>query len=448
MGIASLARWLEALPARAVELRAGERTALLLGFAYFFCLLCSYYLLRPLRDAMGLAGGPDQLQWLFSATFVVMLLLTPVFGALVRTLPPARFVAVIYRFFGANILLFALLIAAGVREVAVARVFFVWVSVYNLFVVSIFWSVTADCFSNTQGRRLFGFIAAGGTAGTFAGPALAAGLAGTLGPVALTLAAAALLEVSLRCCHRLLAERTALSLAEGPVAEGRIADRRASAEARLGGSIFAGATLIARSPLLLGIVGYLLLHTSAATFLYFEQARIVADSLVGTAERTRFFAQMDLLVSTLTLLLQVFVTGRLMRSFGVTIALLLLPVAALCAFAGIALWPGLVTLAIAQGVRRAADFAFARPGREVLFTLLSREEKYKAKNFIETVVYRGGDAASGWLSTAFTALGAGFGGLTLLMLPLSLLWMRLAISLGRVEAKLRNGKDANGDCHG
>ena len=150
--------------------------------------------------------------------------------------------------FGANILLFALLIAAGVREVAVARVFFVWVSVYNLFVVSIFWSVTADCFSNTQGRRLFGFIAAGGTAGTFAGPALAAGLAGTLGPVALTLAAAALLEVSLRCCHRLLAERTALSLAEGPVAEGRIADRRASAEARLGGSIFAGATLIARSP--------------------------------------------------------------------------------------------------------------------------------------------------------------------------------------------------------
>lgn len=448
MGIASLARWLEALPARAVELRAGERTALLLGFAYFFCLLCSYYLLRPLRDAMGLAGGPDQLQWLFSATFVVMLLLTPVFGALVRTLPPARFVAVIYRFFGANILLFALLIAAGVREVAVARVFFVWVSVYNLFVVSIFWSVTADCFSNTQGRRLFGFIAAGGTAGTFAGPALAAGLAGTLGPVALTLAAAALLEVSLRCCHRLLAERTALSLAEGSVAEGRIADRRASAEARLGGSIFAGATLIARSPLLLGIVGYLLLHTSAATFLYFEQARIVADSLVGTAERTRFFAQMDLLVSTLTLLLQVFVTGRLMRSFGVTIALLLLPVAALCAFAGIALWPGLVTLAIAQGVRRAADFAFARPGREVLFTLLSREEKYKAKNFIETVVYRGGDAASGWLSTAFTALGAGFGGLTLLMLPLSLLWMRLAISLGRVEAKLRNGKDANGDCHG
>lgn len=236
MGIASLARWLEALPARAVELRAGERTALLLGFAYFFCLLCSYYLLRPLRDAMGLAGGPDQLQWLFSATFVVMLLLTPVFGALVRTLPPARFVAVIYRFFGANILLFALLIAAGVREVAVARVFFVWVSVYNLFVVSIFWSVTADCFSNTQGRRLFGFIAAGGTAGTFAGPALAAGLAGTLGPVALTLAAAALLEVSLRCCHRLLAERTALSLAEGLLPKavsptGERAPRRAWAEA-------------------------------------------------------------------------------------------------------------------------------------------------------------------------------------------------------------------------
>jgi AAA family ATP:ADP antiporter len=408
-----------------VDVQPGETPALLSGFCYFFTLLCSYYLLRPLRDAMGLVGGADELQWLFTLTFVAMLCLVPVFGWLVRRLAPRSFVTVVYRFFAANILLFSLLIALGVREQHVARFFFVWVSVYNLFVVSIFWSVLADRFTPAQGKRLFGFIAAGGTAGTFAGPALAAGLAGTLGPVALTLAAAVLLEISLLCCRRLLRGAHAGS-ADG-------ASQAAGTNSGIGGSILGGATLILRSPYLIAIVCYMFLHTSAATFLYFEQGRIVAESVMGTAARTRFFAQVDLLVSALTLLLQLFVTGRLMRRFGVTLLLMLLPLAAITAFGLVAMWPGLLVLAIMQGVRRAADFALARPAREVLFTVLTREAKYKAKNFIDTVVYRGGDAVSGWISAGFSSLGMGFAAVAAMMLPFSLLWLWLARWLGRQQ---------------
>jgi AAA family ATP:ADP antiporter len=368
-----------------------------------------------------------------------MVLLVPVFGALVARLPPRRFVPVIYRFFVANLLVFCALIAAGVNEAAVARVFFVWVSVFNLFVVSIFWSVLADCFSSAQGKRLFGFIAAGGTAGTFAGPALAAAMVTTLGPLALTLAAAVLLEVALQCGRRLLDRRGALALLQTDWqidSQARPGEQEGKPEARIGGGVFAGVTLIARSPYLLGIVAYLFLHTSAATFLYFEQGRIVAESLAGTVERTRFFAGVDLVVSTLTLLFQLFVTGRLMRRFGVAVALGLLPVATIAAFIGVALLPTLAVLAAAQGVRRASDFAFARPGREVLFTVLSREAKYKAKSFIETVVYRGGDAASGWISAGFTALGLGFVGLAIMALPFTVLWAWLARWLGQRQEEL------------
>jgi AAA family ATP:ADP antiporter len=417
---------------RAVDVEPGEVGALLLGFAYFFCLLSGYYLLRPLRDAFGLAGGKDELQWLFTATFFVMLPLVPVFCWLVRSLPPQKFVPIVYRFFIANILIFSVLIASGVKEVHVARVFFVWTSVYNLFVVSIFWSVLADCFSSAQGKRLFGFIAAGGTAGAFVGPALAASMIKALGPVALTLASALLLEIALQCCKRLLKSRVAIAAAE---------ERNGvnGGDREIGGGILAGATLMLRSPYLMGIVIYIFLHTSAATFLYFEQGRIVAEQLKTTAERTAYFAQVDMAVSILTLALQFFITGKLLRRFGVTFALFMLPLAAAISFASLSIWPNLLCLAIVQSARRAADYAFSRPGREVLFTVLDREAKYKAKNFIETVVYRGGDALSGWFSTGLTALGLGFGAITLLLSPLLAFWAWLSVRLGRQQEELAKG---------
>jgi len=421
---------------RCVDVEAGEVRATLLGFCWFFCLLGGYYLLRPLRDALGLAGGAQELQWLFSGTFVAMLMLVPLFGALVARLPPRRFVPLAYRFFTASIVVFGVLIARDVQSVWVGRVFFVWISVFNLFVVSIFWSVLADRFSNAQGRRLFGFIAAGGTAGTFAGPALAATLVSTVGPVALTLGAALLLEAALRCFHGLHPRATGSAALDA----GRGAGEGEGDAARpLGGGVFAGLGLIVRSPYLLGLCGYLLLHTAASTFLYFEQGRIVADAFADTASRTRFFALVDLGVSTSTLLLQVFVTGRLMKRLGPGTALLLLPVASALAFVAVAWSPALLVLAGAQALRRACDYAIARPAREVLFTVVSREAKYKAKNAIETVVYRGGDAASGWLSSGLGALGVGFAGLAAIAIPLSAAWALLSLWLAREqERRLRD----------
>lgn len=407
---------------RLVDAQPGETGALLAGFAYFFCLLCGYYLLRPLRDALGLVGGPGQLQWLFTATFIVMLLLVPVFGLLAQRWPPRRFVAIIYRFFALNILGFGALFAAGVQELAVAQVFFVWISVYNLFVVSIFWSVLAEHFSSEQGRRLFGFIAAGGTAGALAGPALAALLSG-MGVAWLAVLAALLLELALQCCQWL--QRMAPS-------SGQAMRRRQP----LGGEVLAGARLVWREPYLRGIVAYLMLHSFASTFLYFEQGRIVAASLADTAARTRLFATADLAVSCLSLLLQVAVTGRLLRRFGVVAGLLLLPAAAMAAFAAIAIWPTLAVLVAAQSLRRAVDYALSRPAREVLFTVLSREAKYKAKSVIETVVYRGGDALSGWLAALAASAGIGFGGVALLWLAPSAGWAALSAWLARRQERL------------
>ncbi|MGF6401315.1 AAA family ATP:ADP antiporter [Pseudomonas frederiksbergensis] len=404
-------KWVKVLPS--------ERTALMLGFAFHFCVLASYYLVRPLRDALGLEGGADKLQWLFTATFVVMLLMVPLFGALVSRLPAMRFVPLIYRLIALSMLVFGVLIAQRIAPVTVGRVFFVWISIYNLFIVSIFWSVLVDRFSSEQGRRLFGFIAAGGTLGTFIGPLLAATMATNLGPVALTVAAAVLLECAVRC-YRALLSRTASQ-----------SGSRWQDERRMGGSMLAGITLILRSPYLMGLVLFMLLHTSAATLLYFEQGRIVAGSYADVASRTQFFAVVDLIVSALTLLFQLLLTAPLIRLIGIGGALVALPLATIVAFSAMALAPVPASVALAQGLRRAVEFAIVRPAREVLWTVVSREEKYKAKNVIETLVYRGGDAASGWLSAGLTALGAGFGLVAVVIVPFAGLWGWLCLWLAR-----------------
>ena len=409
-----------------IDVRPQETAALLSGFAYFFCLLCGYYLLRPLRDAMGLVGGAGQLPWLFTATFLAMLALVPAFGAIATRWPPRTFVPVVYRFFALNILAFGALFGAGVQEVAVSRVFFVWISVFNLFVVSVFWSVMADHFSNEQGKRLFGFIAAGGTAGAILGPALAAALAVRFGVASLTLIAALLLELAVRCFHALA--RTAGEHGM-PTGAGRRYD------ARLGGGVFSGVTLLLADRYLLAIALYLLLHTLASTFLYLEQGRIVAAGVAGTASRTQFFAVVDLVVSMLTLGLQVFATGRLLRRAGVAVALLLLPMAGLAAFAAIAAWPTTIVLGAAQALRRAIDYAGVRPARETLFTVVSRAAKYKAKSVIETVLYRGGDAVGGWMFAGMTTAGFGFAGIMTAFMPFTALWIWLSVWLARQQER-------------
>jgi AAA family ATP:ADP antiporter len=433
---------------RAVEARPGERAALLWAFAYFFCLLCGYYILRPLRDEMGIAGGVRQLPWLFSGTFVAMLAAVPLFSALVARFPRRRFIPYTYRFFVANLLIFFALFQLWEGTPWVARTFFIWTSVFNLFVISVFWSFMADLFGNEQGKRLFGFIAAGGTAGALAGPSLTAGLAGVLGPEKLLLVSALFLEGAVLCVGRLNRWAAARPVGEpratpadyggaspSPRAEG--APATAQGDAVIGGGILAGFTRVARSGYLCGIAGFVLLFTTTSTFLYLEQAQIVAESSDDPARRTAIFAAIDLLVNVLTLFIQTTLTGRVIRRFGVAAALTVVPAITAAGFLALAFAPALLVLAPFQGLRRAADYAISRPAREILFTVVPREDKYKSKNFLDTVVYRGGDAASGWLYAGLGALGLGLPALAFVAVPLAALWGLAGFWLGRRQEALR-----------
>jgi AAA family ATP:ADP antiporter len=416
---------------RLVPVKDDEIKALLWSFAYFFCLLSSYYVLRPLRDEMGIQGGVKNLPWLFTGTFAVMLLAVPLFGALVARFPRRRIVPVAYRFFIVNILIFYALFVTLEHTAWVARTFFIWVSVFNLFAVSVFWSLMADLHDSDQGKRLFGFIAAGGSLGALLGPSLTATLAVPLGHLNLFLVSALLLEAALYCVRRLAA-------AGAPAVP---TDADANGRAAIGGGILAGLTETARSPYLIGICLYIFLYTATSTFLYFLQAGIVAGAIADAAERTRLFALIDLVVGVLTLLIQVGVTGRLTRRFGVGVALAVLPMVTLAGFALLAAWPTVVLLIAVQGIRRAANFAVSRPAREVLYTVVSREWKYKAKNFIDTAVYRGGDALSGWAFAGLKGLGLGLAAVSAVGIPLALAWLALAVALGRRQRSLAGNGD-------
>ena len=424
-------RWL----ARIVVVRPGEMRALLWSFAYFFCLLAGYYVLRPLRDEMGIAGGVKNLQWLFTATFFVMLAAVPVFGAIVARLPRKRFVPLVYHFFVLNIAIFWVLLTLNIERVMVARVFFVWISVFNLFAVSVFWSFMADLFASEQGKRLFGFIAAGGSAGALAGPAITVALAVPLGPVNLLIIAAVLLELAVLCAHRL--ETSAAELATARSA----AQPKAPANAQpagnvLGGGWLAGILMVLRSRYLGGIALWVVLLSLAGTFLYFQQANIVAAASDDPAVRTRIFATIDLAIGIVTLVVQCFATGRLIARFGVGPAVAFLPVVFACGFMALALSPALLVVIAFQAMQRAANFALSNPAREVLFTVVSREEKYKAKNVIDIVVFRGADAVTGWLFATLRGAGLELSTISLATVPFLVAWAILGLALGRTQERL------------
>jgi len=421
-------RWL----AKVVAVRPGEARALLWSFAYFFCLLAGYYVLRPLRDEMGIAGGVRNLPWLFTATFFVMLAVVPVFGAVVAKLPRRRFVPLVYHFFVLNIAVFWLLLALDVGTVHVARVFFVWISVFNLFAVSVFWSFMADLYASEQGKRLFGFIAAGGSAGALLGPAVTVGLAEPIGHVNLLIVAALLLEAAVLCALRLEAAAARLRT-EAPAAAAAAPARPDTAG--LGGGWLAGITMVLRSRYLAGIALWVALLSLAGTFLYFQQASIVAAASDDPAVRTRIFATIDLAIAILTLLVQFVATGRLITRFGAGPAAAFLPFVFCLGFLALWLAPALWVVIAFQAAQRAANFAISNPAREVLFTVLEREEKYKAKNVIDIVVFRGGDAVSGWLFAALRGVGLEPGAISLVTVPVTAAWLALALALGRVHER-------------
>jgi AAA family ATP:ADP antiporter len=414
--------WFERWLKRVMPATPQERAAALWSFGYFFALLAGYYVLRPLRDQMGIAGGVKNLPWLFTATFITLLVAQPLYGALVARLPRARFIPIVYHFFVANLVLFWVLLTLDIETVLVARIFFVWVSVFNLFAVAVFWSFMADLFTSEQGKRLFGFIGAGGTAGALLGPIITIWLSVPLGPVNLMIAAAVLLEVAVFCVYRL--ERAAV-VHTGP---------KATTE-NIGGSAFAAIPELVRSPYVLGIAVWVALLSYAATIIYFEQAHIVSEAVKTAGLQTRVFASIDLAVSLLTLVTQLLVTGQLLKRVGTGLAAAALPAVYVVGFAVLAVMPTLVVVMTIQVLQRWIHFAIANPARQLFFTVVTREEKYKAKNLVDVVVYRGSDALSGWIFDSMQALGLKLGAIALFSLPVVAGWLVLSMGLGRAQER-------------
>jgi AAA family ATP:ADP antiporter len=417
-----------------IEVRPAEMRALGWSWLYIFSVLFSYYILRPIRDEMGVAGGVENLQWLFTGTLLGMLAVNPPFAALVARLPRARFIAVSYRFFIANLLLFITLLnlASAEQNIWVGRAFFIWTSVFNLFVVSVFWALMVDVFDSDQGKRLFGFIAAGATLGGIMGSSLTASLAKHVPVIYLLLISALLLELAVAAVRRL--SRLSDALQQRP------AVRRE--ETPIGGSMFAGLTHALSSTYLVNVSIFILLFAITSTFLYFQQAEIARQSFADRGARTAFFARVDLWVNILTLGAQLFLTGRVLRSIGVGLTLAILPVLSIFGFGILSMAPTITVVVVYQVLRRAGNFAFARPSREVLFTVVPREDKYKAKSFIDTVIYRAGDQVGAWSYAGLGFLGLGLAGISVAAVPLSVAWLLNGLWLGRRQDVLAKANAA------
>lgn len=413
---------------RIIDVRPGEARALAWSWLYVFALFLAYYVLRPIRDELGVAGGVRNLPWLFTGTLVAMLAVNPLFAAAVRRWPRERFIAVTYRFFMLNLLVFMGLLAIATPEqhVWIGRAFFIWVSVFNLFVVSVFWSFVVDVFDAGQGKRLFGFLAAGATVGGLAGSALTSGFVAHVGQAWLLLASILLLEVAVFATRRL----SRISDVFQRSVHGEEDPHRA-----VGGGIFAGLTHTFRSPYLLGIAFFILFYSVTSTILYFQQAQIAEANFTSRAARTAFFADIDFWVNAFTLLIQLFLTGRVIGWLGVALTLSILPLVSVAGFAALASVPTVAVFVVVQVCRRVSNFALARPTREVLFTAVPREDRYKAKNFIDTVVYRGGDQVGSWAYAGLLAVGFTLTGIAWIAVPLSALWLALSYWLGRRQER-------------
>lgn len=405
---------------RVVLLRSGETAPAIASGAYFFCLLAGYYLMRPVREAMGIERGWDDLPWLMTGTLAAMALANPLFAAVVARFPRKVFIPATYRFFALNILLFFVLLVAVPegRRLYLGYAFYIWLSVYNLFVVAVFWGFMADLFTLEQGRRLFGFIGIGGTLGAIAGAAAASVLVEAIGQAPLLLLAAVFLEIATRIVTWLARGSRHSAARPGPREPGPGALK--------------GLGLIARSPYLLLICVFMLLFAVLSTFLYMEQGRIIASALSDRAARTALFARIDLVVNLLTLITQVFLTGRLIRWLGVTGTLSILPVVTIGGFAALAATPTLAVLVAFQTLRRGLNYGVTRPTREVLYTILGPDEKYKSKSFIDTFVYRTGDLVGAWIPAWLAA--AGFA-VSWIAVPVAAAWLASALVLGRLHAR-------------
>ncbi len=437
--------------ARLTGVRPGEAGTVLLSCAYFFCILAAYFILRPIRDEMAVAGDVRNIRWLFTGTCAGMLAAHPIFAAIVSRWSRRRFVTVCYRFFMANLAVFFLLMKTlpDGAEVWLGRIFFVWLSIFNLFVVSVFWSFMIDIFKEEQGKRLFGVIGVGGTLGGVLGSSVTAFLAELVTPVNLFWASILLMECGVACVKGLDRKAGIVVGASGePPASAKTSERRdvgatpppgtilplkAKRGAREAGAVIGGTALdgirrVVESPYLFGICLFMLLFTIGSAFLYPIRAEVISRTFPDPAAQTAVFARLDLAVNILTLCTQLFLTRRLIKWLGVGATLAFAPLLSLAGFALLGVVPVFAVFVVFQVLRRASEFALARPVREVLYTVLPRADRYKAKNFNDTFVYRTGDLIGVW---SHSVLGLGMAGSAQAMVPISGLWLVVALWLGR-----------------
>ncbi len=416
-----------------VDVRSPELKSMLLSFVYFFFVMSAWFVLRPIRDEIAAAAGVKKLPYLFLGTLTATLLFNPLFGALVARFRARTFIATTYHFFVANLLVFYLLMRlAGPNqgstfELWMGRGFYVWTSVFNIFVISIFWSLMADAFTSEQAKRMFGFIGVGGTLGSIVGSGFTAAMASRLGTQNLLLVSAVLLEIAVFVVTR-FPRRVAignLPPENGPVQEERI-----------GGSAWGGLTRLLQSPYLLAIAAFLTLYILGSTVLYAQQTDLVGRFYPTREARTTVLAQLEFAAQTLTLCTQIFLTGRITKWIGLAATLAIVPVLTVLGFGMLGLFPVFQTLAVLTVCRRAANFSLMNPAMETLFTVVSREDKYKAKNFIETFVYRFSDQLTVWGYAGLAALGLGLSGIAFLVTPVAAVSIALALWLGRRQRQM------------
>ena len=418
-------RGLAGVISRVFGAEPAEYTAALWSFTYFFFLLGSYYMVRPVREAMAVESGPETIPYLFAGTFVAMLIATPIFGWVVSRYPRKVFLPWVYGFFILNMLAFWAAFSSAVNSgdsyIWLARLFFVWLSVFNLYVVSVFWSFMADIYTQAQGRRLFGMISAGGSIGALLGGIATSSLVLTIGFQNIFPISATMLLVALLCIRKL---RQWVGLQQVD-ATSTVASNRP-----LGGSPFAGITHVFRSKYFLAIAGKSIIASLLGTALYMITANLVGDAFANNDERTLFFSNINVATNTIALIAQLLIVKHAVARLGIGVTMSALPVISIIGFAILAIEPTLAVVAILTIIRRSLGFGFSKPTTDMLYSVVTAEEKYKAKNFIDTVVYRGGDLIGTWTLRPVIA-AVGIVGTSVLMVPFAAIWAGIALWLGR-----------------
>lgn len=408
---------------RLVTVKTEEIKALLISCAFFFLILCAYYIIRPIRSEMVIANGVDNVQWLMLLTLVVLLCITPLFGWVTTRFKTRQFLSYCTLFFASHLIIFFVLFNVEDRSVITTRAFFIWVNAFNMFIVSLFWSFMNDIYSHQQSKRLFAFIAAGGTIGAITGPIITTSLVNILGLAPLLLIAASILALSVLCIRWLTQWQN----------EEYEYDKRsyASRKEALEGGVFDAFSLIVKSPYLIGICIFIALYAMSITFVEIQQAKIIEQSINDSTKRTQLFSSIDLIVSIIALIFQLFLTSKIIQKMGYRFTLMLVPLGVTLGFGLISTMPLLGIMIAIDIFRRSGDYAIMKPAREMLFTVLSREEKYKAKNFIDTVILRGGNTASAMVFFAIRSSGVSAAAISGISVFLGACWCATAFWLGQ-----------------